>query len=165
MKGSERQPRLPRTPESEGRTADSPVRRQRAKVGVHRLKLHAEGIPAGYHAHWVNDDPGRIEQLMDRGYKFLGRDGVVVGENAQDGNTSLDTRVSRVVGTTTQGTPKVSYLMVIPMEFYSEDMDAQREEDEGLYREIREGQTARKAGDGRYVPPGGISLKSGSYKP
>ena len=165
MNTIERKPREPRKDAAEARATPSAERRKRIKSGAHRLKLHAEGIPEGYHPHWANDDAGRIQELMDRGYKFLSRDGVVIGEDASDGNTALDTRVSRIVGVNPQGTPKVAYLMVIPQEFYDEDMEDLSAENDALIREIREGQTARKAGDGRYVPEGGISLKAGKYKP
>ena len=53
--------------------------------------------------------------------------------------------------------------MAIPKDFHEEDQAAKNQEINELDTAIREGQLSRSAGDNRYVPHGGISIKD--YKP
>jgi hypothetical protein len=63
----------------------------------------------GYHRHWFNDDPGRIYQAQEAGYTQ------VTDTNGKP--------ASRVVGVTTGGGPQMAYLMEIPIDWWTEDMD------------------------------------------
>lgn len=93
----------------EGRT----TRRVRRPFGSHSQKLAYPQRP-GYHRHWFNDTPGRIDQATEGGYTHVKDDRT--GEN-----------VRRPVGTAAVGGVLFAYLMEIPQEWYDEDMAAEQE--------------------------------------
>ena len=138
-------------------------RRERVPFGQARTKLGVKGLPDNTVGRWVNDSDSRIQEMLDRGYRFVDKDGVFVGEDIIDGNASLDTRVSKIVGRDESGRPLTAHLMAIPKDFHEEDQAAKNQEINELDTAIREGQLSRSAGDNRYVPHGGISIKD--YKP
>ena len=93
----------------------------------------------GFHRHWFNDDPGRIDMAVAAGYTH------VIGKDGQ--------RVCRVVGVTAGGGPLQGYLMEIPEEWYQEDMARQNAETEKTMDAVRRGAIAGQPGvDGRYIP-------------
>lgn len=93
----------------------------------------------GYHRHWFNDEPGRIDQALAAGYTHV---------DDKEGN-----QVKRVVGVTQGGGPLVGYLMEVPEEWFQEDMARQQKEVDKLDDAIRRGAIAGKPGeDGRYIP-------------
>lgn len=120
-------------------------------VPVSRLSVFKE-IP-GYHLRWVNDEPGRIALAMESGYTFVSPE--EVGRAGDDG------KVKEQAGTQRDGsTPLFMYLMKIAQEFYEEDRDSLNSQIDKIDEAIRGGKLDRQAGDGRYVPEGGISYKT-----
>lgn len=93
---------------------------------------------AGYHRHWFNDNPGRIDDALQAGYTHV---------EDKEGR-----KVSRVVGVNQAGQPLIAYLMEISEEWYQEDLAAQQRLVDEKDKAIREGSVAGKPGeDGRYV--------------
>lgn len=81
----------------------------------------------GYHHHWFNDVPGRIDAAKDAGYTHVVD--VVSNKNVQ-----------MVVGVTAQGLPLTAFLMEIPEEWFKDDMDAQQKQIDAKEATIRRGQ-------------------------
>ena len=79
-------------------------RRRRASLGgfTHRLDAPQK---KGMTMRWVNDVPGRIEQMHELGYDFAERDTRTDGEG---------TRIARHAGTGPNGEPIRAYLMETP---------------------------------------------------
>lgn len=90
--------------------------------------LEVPEIP-GYHQHWFNGTPERIQRALDGGYEFVDRDEVTPnalalgGDSAASGNTDMGNRVSIVsgqeVGRDGQATRLV--LMKIRLEWWEAD--------------------------------------------
>jgi len=102
--------------------------RTRIPMSIPRLKLSTPELP-GYHCHWVNDYPGRVMQAIQAGYAFVPPDEALItmpdlGGSPLGGGTDLGSRVSVVVGATTEGTPLRAYLMKLPNEFFKADQEA-----------------------------------------
>lgn len=162
-----------RTPKDNSDVAEAPKkaaikRRERVPFGKARQKLSVKNLPEDSVGRWVNDRDGHVEELLDRGYSFVDKKGVFVGEEVTDGNAALDSRVSKVVGRDEAGRPIVAYLMATPKEFYEEDQKAKAVEIDAVDSAIRQGQHSRAAGDNRYIPEsvGGIKIGSkDNYKP
>lgn len=113
----EQTPRRGRPPKSEAQpeaveTTTAPtVRRRRASVGGHALKLSAPPKP-GYTRRWFNDDNNRIANAGELGYDFVSERGIQSDDPSS--------RVSRLVGTKANGEPLRAYLMETPDELYAE---------------------------------------------
>jgi hypothetical protein len=103
---------------------------------------------AGYHRHWFNDVKDRISRAQEAGYEHV-KD--KEGKNVQ-----------MVVGTAEGGGPMHGFLMEILEEWYKEDMAAQQKIVDDREAQIKRGEAERQAGDGRYIPAQGISIKHGS---
>ena|SRR5579864_8182977 len=105
----------------------------------------------GFHRHWFNDSPGRIDSAIAAGYTHvLDKEGK---------------RVARPVGVNEAGGALLGYLMEIPEDWYQEDMANQAVQNAKLEDAIKRGAIAGSPGeDGRYIPQavGGIKIKSGS---
>lgn len=129
-----------------------PVRRPskdtRRPFGSSTQKLAYEPR-AGYHRHWFNDEPGRIDQALAAGYTHV---------EDKEGK-----KVVRVVGVNPAGGPLMGYLMELPEEWYQEDMAAGQKAVDVLDQSIRRGDVAGEVGkDGRYVPQNrGINIREG----
>lgn len=138
-------------------------RRERVSFGEHRAKLHVRGLPPDVVGRWVNDTGGRIEEMQERGYQFVGKDNVLIGEGPEDGNQAIDTRVTKIVGRDESGQPLRAYLMATKKEFYDEDQAAKNAELDAVDSAIKHGQHGKNPGDGRYIPSPGIKVSG--YKP
>lgn len=101
----------------------------------------------GYHRHWFNETPGRIDDALAAGYTHV-----------EDKEGS---KVKRVVGVSEGGTALMAYLMETPEEWYKEDMAAQQALINATDEAIRRGTVAASPGDGRYVPDRGIKIREG----
>ena len=121
----------------------------RRPFGAHMQKLAYEARP-GFHRHWFNSTPGRIDDALAAGYTHV---------EDKEGR-----KVERIVGVGDGGIALVGYLMEIPLEWYQEDMVRQQAELDKTDNAIRQGAVAGTPGvDGRYIPTTrGISIKSGS---
>jgi hypothetical protein len=125
--------------------ADLPKRPNRKPFGSMQLKL-AHEIKQGFHGHWFNDTPGRIDRAAEAGYEHV---------KDKDGKN-----VSRVVGTAEGGGALTAFLMMIPEEWYQEDI--KKEQDHIAEKEdlMRGGKL--EAPEGGYVPSQGISIRQGT---
>jgi hypothetical protein len=83
---------------------------KRKPFGSQRRKLEYPERP-GYHRHWFNDDPNRVNQARDAGYEH------VLNEKGEP--------EYYVVGSAKGGGPLRAYLMEIPLLWFNEDMAAQ----------------------------------------
>lgn len=103
---------------------------------------------AGFHRHWFNEDrKGGISRVLEAGYTHV-----------KDNEGKI---VSRLVGKQENGQPQHAFLMEIPEEWYKEDMAAQAREINEKEKAIKQGTFEGQAGDGRYIPSQGISIKHG----
>jgi galactokinase/mevalonate kinase-like predicted kinase len=95
----------------------------------------------GYITRWFNDQDDRIQRALGAGYEFVPRDDVkqVGDKDVANGNTDMNSMVSRVVGRTAENQPIRAFLMKIRKEWYQEDK-AKKEETNRLVDEaIRAG--------------------------
>lgn len=122
----------------------APPRRERTRVpfGAMEQKLAYPERP-GYHRHWFNDVPGRIERAKLAGYEHV---------QGTDGKP-----VARVVGRDQGGGGLVAYLMEIPSGWYEEDMEEAQAHRDEIANSIRRGDF--KAPDHGYVPQQGIKIE------
>jgi hypothetical protein len=120
--------------------------RKRVPFGAMTPTLAAPDRP-GFHRHWFNDEPGRIDRAKLGGY-----------QHAQD---QKGDPVSRVTGRAEGGQARKSYLMEIPIEWYREDVAAQDAALEDRLAEIRHGRSGPGSADHRYIPQQGITVKTG----
>lgn len=127
-----------------------PLRRmtkeQRRPFGAQVQKL-AYPTREGFHRHWFNDEPGRIDTALAAGYTHV---------EDKEGK-----KVQRVVGVNSAGGSLTAYLMETPEEWYQEDMRDQQKLVDERDEAIRKGSIAGAPGeDGRYVKH--ISIKRSS---
>lgn len=125
------------------------VTRDRRKPFGSQVQKLAYEARVGYHRHWFNDSPGRIETALEAGYTHV---------EDKDGK-----KVSRVVGISPGGGPQMGFLMEVPQEWYDEDMARQAAVNAEREAAIRSGSVNGQPGkDGVYVPPSrGIKITSG----
>lgn len=114
------------------------TREKRRPFGSHIQKLAYEARE-GYHRHWFNDLPGRIDQALEAGYTHV---------EDKEGK-----KVCRVVGVSAAGGSLTGYLMETPEEWYKEDMAEQAKANAEREQAIRSGSVAGQPGkDGVYIP-------------
>lgn len=116
---------------------------KRVGLGNYRkeLTLPKGLIKTGYKGRWVNDDGDRLQQAQDSGYEFvLSKKDTHVGEDTQDGNSDLGTRISKVADKTPRLVePMRVYLMQIKQSWYEEDQKAKLEKVETIDSQIKQG--------------------------
>jgi len=143
------------------REIETNPRKERVPLGAARRKLTARNAAfedRGKVGRWVNDRDSRLQDALAAGYQHVITDeGVTVGD-VGDGNTSTDSRISRVVGTDRSGRPLRAYLMEIDRELYEEDQTSKQAEIDEVDAVIQRGQLDRQANDGRYVPDHSIRI-------
>lgn len=92
----------------------------------------------GYHRHWFNDSPGRIQMAKEAGYNHvMDRDGKPM---------------ARVVGTREGGGEITAYRMEIPVEWFDQDKALIHQRVDEIEAQMQRG-TALK--DGQYQPDNG----------
>ena len=118
--------------------------KKRVPFGSTQLKLDLPLRP-GFHRHWFNDAPGRIDRARDAGYTHI-----------LDERTKEPMR--RIVSAAAGGGGTWAYAMEIPQEFYNEDQALKEEQIAALEDQMKRGITDRP--DGQYVPkkPDGTSF-------
>ena len=89
-------------------------RRRRASVGGHALKLNAP-TKEGFTRRWVNDSDNRIAHAQELAYDFVTDTAI---QSSGEGS-----RVSRLVGTKSNGEPLRAYLMETPVEEFQAGLD------------------------------------------
>ena len=121
------------------------VERQRVPMSVPVQRLEVPEIP-GYHLHWINDYPGRVDAALDNGYEF-----VSAGEV---GKTSFNVgategQIKHSVGVQENGDPLYAYLMKIRQEWYDEDQSAKSQREQQVDAAIKSGRnlTVKDAGE------------------
>ena len=102
----------------------------------------------GYHRHWFNEEPGRIDAALQAGYTHV---------EDKEGR-----KVQRVVGVANSGGALNAFLMELPEEWYQEDMKRQQEAIDKMDSAIRRGSVATSPDDGQYVPSQGITIRRGA---
>ena len=111
----------------------------------------------GFHLHWFNDIPGRLDRAKEAGYEHVKN---ADGENA-----------TRIVGVASEGGGLRAYLMKIPQEWYDEDMKLEQKRIDELDSDLQRG---RVAGEGLtkhdtaekfYVGKEGIKITTGAGRP
>lgn len=125
---------------------DLPQRSARKPFGSMSLKLDYPQRE-GFHRHWFNDIPGRVDRAKEAGYENV---------KSNDGKP-----VSRVVGVAEGGGALTAYLMEIPEEWYQQDIAQEQnhiaEKEAAMKRGVVEG----AEGGNQYVPSQGISIRQG----
>ena len=120
--------------------------RKRIPMSVPVQKLEAADIP-GYHLHWFNGTPERLQRALDGGYEFVDARDVQInnvslgGDSAVSGNTDMGSRVSVVSGTEIgrDGQPVRLVLMKIKQEWYEEDQKLAEQRNERVAASVRGG--------------------------
>jgi hypothetical protein len=122
--------------------AEDSDRPKRVPINGSRDILKVKGIPPNLHPCWVNDVDNNLERYQAAGYYFWIKP-VAVGDNKIDSDSPMGSGViSKNVGNGV-----TAYLMVVPVEYYDEDMAAQQKDlsdrEAILFRNL-------KQGEGRY---------------
>ena len=120
--------------------------RKRIPMSTPVQKLSTVDIP-GYHCHWFNGTPDRIQRALDGGYEFVTRDEIMLNaaglgqESTQSGNTDMGSQVSIVSGKEigTDGQPIRLILMKIKEEWWLEDQQLIEERNEKTATTLRGG--------------------------
>lgn len=133
-------------------------RKDRIPLGRPRMKLNVKPRE-GYHRHWINDTPGRLEDAVNGGYSFVRNE--IVGQGGDVSQVGgLDDRVSRVVGVAADGGPLRAYLMEMPQDMYEADQRAKMADIALTEDEIKRGVKGREVagveGENIYTPAGNV---------
>lgn len=123
--------------------------RKRVPFSANRKRLQIDEKFEGFATRWFNDQDDRLARAEAAGYRYVDRKEVRgVGEaDITNGNTDLNSKVSRVVGRTQQNTPIRAFLMKIRLEFKQEDDRAKEAKNALVDEAIRGGK------------PGGIAME------
>lgn len=119
----------------------SRTHRDRVPFSANRKRLQVDKQFEGYVTRWFNDQDDRIQRALGAGYEFVPRDEIkqVGDKDVANGNTDMNSTVSRVVGRTAENQPIRAFLMKIRKEWHQEDK-AKKEETNRLVDEaIRAG--------------------------
>ena len=124
------------------RPRDDRAQDRQARIPVDSPQLHLDTpVREGFRRYWFNDVPGRIQSALKGGYDFVTED-TLLGDNPNSNITETDpggTRVSRVVGTNTDNSARVAYLMEIPEEWYNEDQEKLLSHQKEVMEQIKTG--------------------------
>lgn len=104
-------------------------RRERVPFSTNRRRLALHKELDGLITRWFNDLDDRLQRAEDAGYQYVHRKeiGQVGDKDISNGNTDVNSRVSRVVGRQPTGQPIRAYLMKIRKDWYEADQ-AKKEE-------------------------------------
>lgn len=107
----------------------SKTHRARVPFSANRKRLQVDEKFEGFVTRWFNDQDDRIQRALAAGYEFVDRDDVrqVGDKDVANGNTDMNSKVSRVVGRTAENQPIRAFLMKIRKEWYEADK-AKKEE-------------------------------------
>lgn len=134
----------------------SRTRRERTPFSASRKRLEVRYVDKDFenkfHAHWFNDQDGRVERAQEAGYEFVTPQEVVgVGEReVHSGNTDLNSKVSRVVGRADGNQPIRAYLMKLQRDWYEEDQAKKQEANDLVDKAIRAGKAGGAEIGNRY---------------
>jgi len=107
----------------------SKTHRERVPFSAQRKRLQIDEKFDGFVTRWFNEQDDRIERALAAGYEFVDRDSVkqVGDKDISNGNTDMNSKVSRVVGRTANNQPIRAFLMKIRKDWYEADQ-AKKEE-------------------------------------
>lgn len=117
--------------------------RTRVPMSVPQARLSSPELP-GFHLHWMNDEPGRLEQAIKAGYAFVEKEEAVLisadlaGTGVGSG-TDLGSRVSNVVGRDANGHVLRAYLMKIRQDWFDADQ-------QGIQQRVNDSESAIRSG-------------------
>ena len=142
------------------RVDSAKAERKRIPMSVPVQKLSAPDIP-GYHLHWFNGTPDRLQRALDGGYEFVDEkelkiNNVSLGSvSTASGNTDMGSRVSVVSGSEIgkDGQSLRLILMKIKQEWYEEDqklVEARNEQTAAALRGGMLGAEKEQAGDSQH---------------
>lgn len=137
----------------------SKTHRARVPFSANRKRLQVDEKFDGFVTRWFNDQDDRIQRALAAGYEFVDRDDVkqVGDKDVTNGNTDMNSKVSRVVGRTAENQPVRAFLMKIRKEWFDADK-AKKEETNRLVDEaIRAGTAGGAAIQNQY---GEVKLQS-----
>lgn len=120
------------------------IRALRRPLGSFKQKLAYEKRP-GYHRHWFNDSPGRVDEAEANGWAFVrGKDGKPVNRNVDRGRDNKG---------------QSAYLMELPEVIWQEDMAARHRDAQERMNGIKANPFRSQAGEskpedsGKYYSP------------
>lgn len=113
------------------------AKRQAAPQGQVKLSIPNR---VGWVRRWVNDEPGRLELMRNKGWEFVKNPST--GENWM---IVVDRKITEKGG-------RKGYVMEIPLQFYAEDQDAKSESLDEVEKAIYGGRHNEEPDDKRYVP-------------
>lgn len=127
-------------------------KRKRVPFSANRKRLQVDTEFKGFHIRWFNDQDDRIQRALDAGYLFVDRKevGQVGDKDVSNGNTDMNSKVSRVVGRTKDNQPIRAYLMKISDAFYQEDQDVKEARNRLVDDAIRAGNAGGAAVQNKY---------------
>jgi len=128
-----------------------PVRRKRLQLGSSKLGVDVSKLrDAGFYCHWINDQDGRVQEAMDRGYQFVSLDEIDYVPTIGAPSTT-DGKVSRRVGTI-DDKPLLAFLMKIRTEWKAEDDEVLAERCNQIDAQIKGGGIRQIADGAGYSP-------------
>lgn len=105
---------------------------------------------AGWHRHWIRNEPGRIERALNAGYQFVDQSDVHLpsrslgGPPEESGNSDLGSRVSIAAGGYTDGgQAQRLFLMECPLSLYERAQAMLQKVNDGTVEALSAGQTGR----------------------
>lgn len=142
-------------------------RRRRKEFGLKGRTRLGQPVPddPNFVHRWVNDAPGRVQQMIEEDWDLVTRSETVADER----ETSAGTLHERHTGTDKAGKPVRGVLMRKPRDYYEHDKAAEQADLSKRMTAIKRGRTPDEQGqaihdDGAYVPRGGIVIQE-NYKP
>lgn len=144
-------------PETRSRKEEDRSERRRRNFtvqGVGRLGVDPALLDFNIYAYrWLNDEPGRLVAKT----KYDDWD-LVTNAGEKEDSTDMGTKVSIVVGTMPDGSPKRAYLCRKLKTYFDEDKAAAQAALDEQLNQLRRGATREGELQSDYVPAGGISL-------
>jgi hypothetical protein len=130
----------------------SKTHRERVPFSASRKRLQVDEKFEGYVTRWFNDQDDRIQRALGAGYEFVDRDDVkkVGDKDISNGNTDMNSKVSRVVGRTAENQPIRAYLMKIRNEWFREDQMKKEETNKLVDQAVRAGKAGGSSVENHY---------------
>lgn len=127
-------------------------RRERVPFSTNRKRLSLNKELDGFITRWFNDQDDRLQRAEDGGYQYVHRKeiGQVGDKDISNGNTDVNSRVSRVVGRQPTGQPIRAYLMKIRKDWYDADQAKKEEVNARVDEAIRAGTSGGAKVDNQY---------------
>lgn len=122
--------------------AERPRRKERIPFGVPQSRLSVPLQIPGYHLHFINDSPGRLQQAQLGGYTFVAPSEVGLG--------GTETQYRVLAGRNEDGSAMYAYLMKIEQEFYEEDQKLHQKTVDQFDDAIRRGKIEDRGNENRY---------------